>query len=79
MEVLVNSDMMLIVARGIQGLGGALLSPATLSLIMSNFEEGKETKPCDVSMGSHGWSRFVPWVIAWRVLTQLFWMGSHFS
>ncbi|NYV68750.1 MFS transporter [Bacillus sp. Gen3] len=39
---LVNSDMMLIVARGIQGLGGALLSPATLSLIMSNFEEGKE-------------------------------------
>ncbi|MBD8025342.1 MFS transporter [Ureibacillus sp. Re31] len=39
---LVNSDIMLIVARGIQGLGGALLSPATLSLIMSNFEEGKE-------------------------------------
>lgn len=39
---LANSDTMLIIARGIQGLGGALLSPATLSLIMSNFEEGKE-------------------------------------
>jgi len=37
-----ESQLMLIVARGVQGLGGALLSPATLSLIMSNFEEGPE-------------------------------------
>ncbi|WP_025697391.1 MFS transporter, partial [Paenibacillus forsythiae] len=39
---LADSQLMLIIARGIQGLGGALLSPATLSLIMSNFDEGKE-------------------------------------
>lgn len=39
---LAESQTMLIIARGLQGLGGALLSPATLSLIMSNFEEGAE-------------------------------------
>ncbi|MFD1774761.1 MFS transporter [Paenibacillus rhizophilus] len=39
---LAGSQLALVIARGIQGLGGALLSPATLSLIMSNFEEGKE-------------------------------------
>ncbi|MNB98213.1 Multidrug resistance protein stp [compost metagenome] len=39
---LATSQMMLIIARGLQGLGGALLSPATLSLIMSNFDEGAE-------------------------------------
>lgn len=32
---------MLIVARGLQGLGGALLFPATLSLINTRFAEGK--------------------------------------
>ncbi|MGG1517796.1 MFS transporter [Paenibacillus oryzisoli] len=37
-----DSQLMLIIARGLQGLGGALLSPATLSLIMSNFEQGAE-------------------------------------
>ncbi|UKS23958.1 MFS transporter [Paenibacillus sp. HWE-109] len=37
-----DDQLLLILARGIQGLGGALLSPATLSLIMSNFEEGQE-------------------------------------
>ncbi|MFF3924366.1 MFS transporter [Paenibacillus lactis] len=37
-----ESQLMLIVARGVQGLGGALLSPATLSLIVSNFNEGAE-------------------------------------
>ncbi|MFC0214917.1 MFS transporter [Paenibacillus chartarius] len=39
---LADSQLPLIIARGIQGLGGALLSPATLSLIMSNFKEGPE-------------------------------------
>jgi len=37
-----ESQLMLIIARGVQGLGGALLSPATLSLIVSNFNEGAE-------------------------------------
>jgi EmrB/QacA subfamily drug resistance transporter len=39
---LADSQLMLIAARGLQGLGGALLSPATLSLILSNFSEGPE-------------------------------------
>ncbi|NJJ42430.1 MFS transporter [Paenibacillus apii] len=39
---LADSQLFLIMARGLQGIGGALLSPATLSLIMSNFEEGPE-------------------------------------
>lgn len=39
---LADSQMVLIAARGLQGLGGALLSPSTLSLIMSNFDEGAE-------------------------------------
>ncbi|TYP71921.1 MFS transporter [Paenibacillus methanolicus] len=39
---LAESQLMLIAARALQGLGGALLSPATLSLIMSNFNEGPE-------------------------------------
>jgi len=37
-----DSQLMLIIARGMQGLGGAMLSPATLSLIISNFAEGAE-------------------------------------
>lgn len=32
----------IIVFRGLQGLGGALLSPAALSLVLSIFKEGKE-------------------------------------
>ncbi|EMT51106.1 arabinose efflux permease family protein [Brevibacillus borstelensis AK1] len=39
---LANTQLLLIIARGLQGLGGALLSPSTLSLIMSNFNEGNE-------------------------------------
>jgi MFS family permease len=38
---LADSQLLLIWARGIQVLGGALLSPATLALILSNFEEGQ--------------------------------------
>jgi EmrB/QacA subfamily drug resistance transporter len=37
-----ESQLMLITSRGLQGLGAAMLSPATLSLIMSNFNEGPE-------------------------------------
>jgi EmrB/QacA subfamily drug resistance transporter len=33
---------MLIVARGIQGLGGAIVAPASLSILMTTFTEGSE-------------------------------------
>ena len=37
-----HSDAELFVARGLQGLGGAMVSPAALSIILTTFAEGKE-------------------------------------
>ncbi len=37
-----QSDGELFVARGLQGLGGAMVSPAALSIILTTFAEGKE-------------------------------------
>src|SRR5689334_9897357 len=37
-----QSEGMLLVARGLQGLGGAMVSPAALSLILTTFAEGPE-------------------------------------
>ena len=37
-----NSDTMLIVMRAIQGLAAAFMSPAALSIVLSEFREGKE-------------------------------------
>lgn len=39
---LADSSTMLILARGLQGLGAALVSPAALSIITTTFEEGEE-------------------------------------
>src|SRR4051795_9613568 len=39
---LATSEATLIAARAVQGLGGALLSPAALSIITTTFREGKE-------------------------------------
>ena len=37
-----QAEATLLVARGVQGLGGALVSPAALSIILTNFAEGPE-------------------------------------
>src|SRR4029450_1684882 len=37
-----QSEAMLLIARGAQGLGGALVSPAALSIILTTFAEGHE-------------------------------------
>src|SRR5438874_4730584 len=37
-----QSEGMLLVARGAQGLGGAMVSPAALSIILTTFAEGTE-------------------------------------
>jgi EmrB/QacA subfamily drug resistance transporter len=37
-----QSEAMLLVARGLQGLGGAMVSPAALSIILNTFAEGPE-------------------------------------
>ena len=39
---LAQSEGMLLVARGAQGLGGAMVSPAALSIILTSFAEGPE-------------------------------------
>src|SRR3954454_19703373 len=39
---LAQSDLWLIVARAVQGLGAALISPAALSLLIATFAEGSE-------------------------------------
>jgi EmrB/QacA subfamily drug resistance transporter len=41
-NALATSGTMLIVARGVQGLGAALVSPAALSIITTTFDEGAE-------------------------------------
>jgi MFS family permease len=40
-----QSEATLLVARGLQGLGGAMVSPAALSLILTTFAEGTERNP----------------------------------
>ncbi|MCW2924707.1 MAG: drug resistance transporter, EmrB/QacA subfamily [Thermoleophilia bacterium] len=42
MNGLANSSEFLIIFRGVQGIGAALISPAALSVIMTSFAEGKE-------------------------------------
>src|SRR5205823_14031326 len=39
---LAQSEGMLLIARGAQGLGGAMVSPAALSIILTSFAEGPE-------------------------------------
>src|SRR4051812_3883052 len=39
---LAQSEMWLITARAVQGLGGALVSPAALSIVTTTFREGSE-------------------------------------
>lgn len=41
-NALASSGEMLIIARGFQGLGGAMISPAALSIITVNFDEGPD-------------------------------------
>ncbi len=42
LDGLARSSEMLILARGLQGLGGALVSPAALSVIMTTFSDGPD-------------------------------------
>src|SRR5689334_4498920 len=45
------SEASLILFRALQGLGGALLAPAALSLLMTRFEEGRER---NLALGIYG-------------------------
>lgn len=71
-NALATTGEMLIVARGFQGLGGALVSPAALSIITTTFDEGPErTKALSVWGGiAAGGAAFG--LLLGGILTELF-------
>src|SRR5207237_7642710 len=59
-----------IVARAVQGLGGAIISPAALSIVMTSFEEGAERNKALGIWGALGGSGAAVGVLAGGVLTK---------
>jgi EmrB/QacA subfamily drug resistance transporter len=69
----------LLLARGLQGLGGALVFPATLSLITTTFAEGPERNRALAVWGGAGAAGLVVGVLLGGVLTQaLGWQAVFF-
>jgi EmrB/QacA subfamily drug resistance transporter len=70
---------MLLVARAVQGLGGALLFPATLSLLNTTFAEGPERNRALSVWGAAGAGGMIVGSLAGGVLTQSFgWRAVFF-
>jgi EmrB/QacA subfamily drug resistance transporter len=67
-----SSEEMLIAARAVQGLGGAIISPAALSIVMTSFEEGAERNKALGIWGALGGSGAAVGVLAGGVLTEQF-------
>jgi EmrB/QacA subfamily drug resistance transporter len=67
---LAPSPEVLLVARAIQGLGGALVFPATLALINTTFAEGRERNHALAVWGGTGAAGLVVGVLLGGVLTQ---------
>ena len=67
---LAQSEGMLIVARAVQGLGAAIITPAALSIVMTSFEEGAERNKALGIWGSLGGSGAAVGVLAGGVLTK---------
>ncbi|MDI2130606.1 MFS transporter [Yinghuangia seranimata] len=63
----------LIAARAVQGLGGALLSPATLALIFARFEEGPARNRAMGAWGLAGSSGLAVGALSGGLLTE--WLG----
>src|SRR5437764_1526927 len=68
---LAQSQTMLVIARGIQGLGGAVVAPATLSIITSTFTEGGERNKALGVWGAMGAAGGSVGVLLGGILTQL--------
>jgi EmrB/QacA subfamily drug resistance transporter len=64
------SEGALIVARGLQGLGAAIVSPAALSILMTTFAEGKERNTALGAWGGVGAFGAVAGVLLGGVLTD---------
>ena len=67
---LAQSQTMLILARGIQGLGGAVVAPATLSILTSTFTEGGERNRALGAWGAMGAVGGATGVLLGGLLTQ---------
>jgi EmrB/QacA subfamily drug resistance transporter len=65
-----QSEGMLIASRAIQGLGGAIISPAALSIVMTSFEEGADRNKALGVWGALGGSGAAVGVLAGGVLTE---------
>jgi MFS family permease len=63
---------LLLIARALQGLGGALVFPATLSLVNSTFLEGRERNRAVAVWGAAGAAGLVIGVLLGGVLTRTF-------
>ncbi|SDL14277.1 MFS transporter [Streptomyces indicus] len=68
----------LVGARGLQGIGGAFLAPATLSLLTTTFAEGKERNRALGVWGATGSSGMVVGSLLGGVLTQAFGWAATF-
>jgi EmrB/QacA subfamily drug resistance transporter len=67
---LAQNDAMLIASRAVQGLGGAIISPAALSIVMTSFEEGRERNKALGVWGALGGSGAAVGVLAGGILTE---------
>src|ERR671929_1309506 len=65
-----QNEGMLIASRAVQGLGGAIISPAALSIVMTSFEEGPERNKALGIWGALGGSGAAVGVLAGGVLTK---------
>jgi len=76
-----SSEAMLIVARGVQGLGAAIVTPAALSIISVTFTEGSERNKALGAWGAVGGSGAAAGVLMGGVLTKylgwewIFWVN----
>src|ERR1041385_8345263 len=67
---LAQSDGMLIASRAVQGLGGAIISPAALSIVTTTFEEGPERNKALGAWGALGGSGAAVGVLLGGILTE---------
>src|SRR5919206_3540379 len=67
---LAQSEGMLIASRAVQGLGGAIISPAALSIVTTTFEEGAERNKALGVWGALGGSGAAVGVLAGGILTD---------
>src|SRR5947207_3744616 len=67
---LAQSEAMLIASRAVQGLGGAIISPAALSIVMTSFEEGPERNEALGVWGALGGSGAAVGVLLGGILTD---------